>query len=302
MKNKSYSGNTLKTYQKALQSTFKQFKLQEAMNFSSSIAFYVIFSLPAVLIITTSIAGVLYEDDIVRNNLIEQFQLVFGEESATAIDRVLQNANETSSSFWARIAGFIMLLISATTVFVSLQDGINRVWGVKAKPDKNLFFFFKNRALSLAMAGSIGFLMLVSLLAEAVINIFDEVILDVLEVSSFSVVSIANTLVSVAVTTVVFACLFKVIPDAKTKWGNVWGGALLTTVLFVVGKFLIGFYLGNSSLGSVYGAAGSLVILLVWIFFSSMIVLFGAQFTAIYSEEKDGEIVPGRNAERMNKE
>ncbi len=290
----------MKDYKKALKTTLKEFKLQEAMNFSSSIAFYVIFSLPAVLIITTSIAGILYEDDIVRRNLIEQFQLLFGAESAEAIDKVLQNANESASSTWARIAGVVMLLVSATTVFVSLQDGINKVWGIKAKPDNNLFYFFKNRALSLAMAGSVGFLMLVSLLVEAAINIFDEMILDMLTISRFSIISILNILFSIVVITFVFACLFKVIPDAKTKWKNIFGGALLTTILFVAGKFLIGFYLGNSSLGSVYGAAGSLVVLLVWIFFSSMILLFGAQFTATYSKEKEGKIIPDENAEKID--
>lgn len=270
------------------------------MNFSSSIAFYVIFSLPAVLIITTSIAGVLYEDDIVRRSLIQQFQLLFGEESAKAIDRVLENANESIYSNWARLFGFVMLLISATTVFVSLQDGINKVWGVRAKPDKNVWMFFKNRALSLAMAGSIGFLMLVSLLVEAMINIFDEFILSQLEIQNFSLVTLVNFLASSVLTTFVFTCLFKVIPDVKTKWSNILGGAIFTTLLFVVGKFLIGFYLGNSSLGNVYGAAGSLVILLVWIFFSSMIVLFGAQFTAFYSRVVDGEIIPSENAEIIN--
>jgi membrane protein len=290
----------LNHYKQAFLSTITEFKLKEAMNFSSSIAFYVIFSLPAVLIITTSIAGVLYEDDIVRRSLIQQFQLLFGEESAKAIDRVLENANESIYSNWARLFGFVMLLISATTVFVSLQDGINKVWGVRAKPDKNVWMFFKNRALSLAMAGSIGFLMLVSLLVEAMINIFDEFILSQLEIQNFSLVTLVNFLASSVLTTFVFTCLFKVIPDVKTKWSNILGGAIFTTLLFVVGKFLIGFYLGNSSLGNVYGAAGSLVILLVWIFFSSMIVLFGAQFTAFYSRVVDGEIIPSENAEIIN--
>ncbi len=283
-------------YWNVLKKTGSDFEIKEAMNFSSSVAFYIIFSLPAILIIATSIAGVLYEDDIVRKNLIQQFQNLFGEQSANAIDRVLQNANDMESSFWARIVGIVMLLISATTVFVALQDGLNRVWGVKAKPDKNLFFFFKNRALSLAMAGSIGFLLLVSLLIEAIINIFDEAVLDLFSASSISFVSLINTSISAIIITSVFVCLFKVIPDVETKWRNVWGGALLTTILFGAGKFLIGFYLGNSTLGSVYGAAGSLVILLIWVYFSSIIVLFGAQFTATYSKEIEGSITPSDHA------
>ncbi len=270
------------------------------MNFSSSVAFYVIFSLPAILIISTSISGLLYEDDVVRQNLINQFEQLFGTESASAIDKVLENANESASSNWARLLGIFMIIISATTVFVSLQDGINRVWGVKAKPDKNVFMFFKNRALSLAMASSIGFLMLVSLLIEATINIFNELALDFFQASNFSIISITNTIISFVLTALVFSCLFKVIPDAETRWKNVFGGALFTTSFFVAGKFLIGFYLGNSSLGNVYGAAGSLVVLLVWIFFSCLIVLFGAQFTATYSKAMEGEISPDDNAQLID--
>lgn len=267
------------------------------MNYSSSIAFYLIFSLPAILIITIYIAGSFYEDQVVRDSLLEQFNNFFGQQSAEAIDKILRNVNEASDSVINRIIGFLTLIVSATTVFVSLQDGINKVWGIVAKPDSNLYRVLKNRLLSLAMAVSVGFLLLVSLVIEASLNFFDSKVIEIFSESEFYIANTISFSFSVIVTTSVFACLFKIIPDAEVKWKNVWMGALITTVLFGIGKYMIGFYLGVSSFGSVYGAAGSLVILLTWIFYSSMIVLFGAQFTAVYSEEIEGGINTSENAE-----
>jgi membrane protein len=284
-------------YWKIFKKTLSEYGVQDAMNYSSSIAFYLIFSLPAILIITIYIAGSFYEDQIVRDSLLEQFNNFFGQQSAEAIDKILRNVNEASDSVINRIIGFLTLIISATTVFVSLQDGINKVWGIVAKPDSNLYRVFKNRLLSLAMAVSVGFLLLVSLVIEASLNFFDSKVIEVFSESEFYIANTISFSFSVIVTTSVFACLFKIIPDADVKWKNVWMGALITTVLFGIGKYMIGFYLGVSSFGSVYGAAGSLVILLTWIFYSSMIVLFGAQYTAVYSEELQGGIKTSENAE-----
>lgn len=284
-------------YWKIFKKTLSEYGIQDAMNYSSSIAFYLIFSLPAILIFTIYIAGSVYDDQVVRNSLLEQFNNFFGQQSAEAIDRILRNVNEASDSVVNQVIGFITLIVSATTVFVSLQDGINKVWGIVAKPDSNLYRVLKNRLLSLAMAVSVGFLLLVSLVIEASLNFFDSKVIEVFSESEFYIANTISFSFSVIVTTSVFACLFKIIPDAEVKWKNVWMGALITTVLFGIGKYMIGFYLGVSSFGSVYGAAGSLVILLTWIFYSSMIVLFGAQFTAVYSEEIEGGIKTSDNAE-----
>ncbi|MEP2446494.1 MAG: YihY/virulence factor BrkB family protein [Balneola sp.] len=284
-------------YWKIFKKTLSEYGVQDAMNYSSSIAFYLIFSLPAILIITIYIAGSVYEDQVVRDSLLEQFNNFFGQQSAEAIDKILRNVNEASDSVINRIIGFITLIVSATTVFVSLQDGINKVWGIVAKPDSNLYRVLKNRLLSLAMAVSVGFLLLVSLVIEASLNFFDSKVIEIFSESEFYIANTISFSFSVIVTTSVFACLFKVIPDAEVKWKNVWMGALITTVLFGIGKYMIGFYLGVSSFGNVYGAAGSLVILLTWIFYSSMIVLFGAQYTAVYSEEIEGGIKTSENAE-----
>tara|TARA_R110002124_G_scaffold282524_3_gene457730 strand:- start:168 stop:1046 length:879 start_codon:yes stop_codon:yes gene_type:complete len=282
-------------YWNILKRTVKEYSITDAMDFSSSIAFYLIFSLPAILIIAMAIAGSVYEDQVARDTLLQQFQTFFGDQSAEAIDKVLTNINEGHKSLIVRIIGFVTLVVSATTVFVSLQEGINKIWGVQSKKEKNLYNFFKNRLISLAMAVSVGFLLLVTLIIDATLSFFDQQLINLLSESGFYIASATNIGLSILVTTAVFACLFKVIPDANVQWKNVWMGAFITTLLFTAGKYLIGFYLDSSSFGDVYGAAGSLVILLTWIFYSSMMVLFGAQFTAVYSEEIERKIVPKKN-------
>ena len=222
-------------------------------------------------------------------------------ESAEAINKILTNVSEASNSILAQVLGFITLIVSATTVFVSLQDGINQVWGLQSKTDKSFYNVIKNRLLSLAMAVSVGFLLLVTLVVDTSLNFFDERIIAIFSEEGFYIANAVSILISIVVTTGVFACLFKVIPDAEVKWKNVWMGAFVTTVFFGIGKLLIGFYLSKSSFGSVYGAAGSLVILLTWIFYSSMVVLFGAQFSAVYSDEIEGGISPTKNAKLLDK-
>ncbi|HCT55280.1 MAG TPA: ribonuclease BN [Balneola sp.] len=288
-------------YWKVLKKTFKEYSITTAMDYSSSIAFYLIFSLPAILIISLTIAGSIYEDEVARQTLLSQFETLFGMESAEAINKILTNVSEASNSILAQVLGFITLIVSATTVFVSLQDGINQVWGLQSKTDKSFYNVIKNRLLSLAMAVSVGFLLLVTLVVDTSINFFDERIIAIFSEEGFYIANAVSILISIVVTTGVFACLFKVIPDAEVKWKNVWMGAFVTTVFFGIGKLLIGFYLSKSSFGSVYGAAGSLVILLTWIFYSSMIVLFGAQFSAVYSDEIEGGISPTKNAKFLDK-
>lgn len=279
-------------YWEILKKTVKEYKIQEAMNYSSSIAFYLIFSLPAILVITVSVASSAYADEVVRINLIQQFQNLFGTESAEVIDRILSNAEGIGSSIITKIIGLVTLLISATTVFAALQDGLNSVWGLESKPEKNLFNFIKNRLLSLAMAISVGFLLLISLGIDTFLSLSDEILINTFSESIFNLVTVLNVVFSFIIITLVFASILKILPDAKIGWKDVLSGALLTTVMFSIGKYAIGYYLGTSNLMNVYGAAGSFVLLLVWVYFSSMILFFGATYTEVYFVEKHGEITP----------
>ena len=288
-----------------LKKTIKEFVEDTPLNYSSTIAFYVIFSLPAILMIVVSIGGSAYEDQVVRENLLTQIQNLFGSESSAAVEKVLENASASGSGFITKLVGFIALGFSATTVFISLQDGINRIWNIKPKPEKDWVNFLKNRLISLAMVVSIGFLLLVSLGIDTLLAVFQDFIESSFSELTFLVVSGINLLFSFLVITLVFALIFKILPDALVQWKDVWIGAAFTTFLFISGKFLMGFYLGSSAFGSVYGAAGSLVLLLLWVFFSAIIALLGAQFTFVYARERGRHIKPKKHAvfiEQVEKE
>lgn len=281
-------------YWRVTKETMKKFIEDNPLNYSSSIAFYVVFSMPAILIIVISITGSAYQDQAVRQSVIEQIQMLFGAGSAATVERVMANAHLSGSTALARVIGIITLLFSATTVFVSLQNGLNYIWGIKPKPGRDLINFFLDRLLSLAMVISIGFILLVSLVIDALIGAFNAALSN--WCSAAYIITSVNLLVSIGVITLIFALIFKILPDARIKWKDVWVGAFVTTLLFTVGKFLIGFYLGNSSLSDIYGAAGSLVLLLVWVYYSSVIVLFGAEFTYVYSQEIGDRIRPSKYA------
>lgn len=273
-----------------------EFFKEDPMSYSASIAFYTIFSLPAILIIMVTVAGSAYEQQDVQGSLMEQIETLIGTESAKEVKLILENAKGTATSTVAKIVGIATLLFSATTVFVSMQNALNKIWGIRPKPEREILKFIVNRLLSLAMVISIGFLLLVSLVIDTLIIVFRDFIAEYLTGIAFELVAMANIAFSLLIITLIFAMIFKILPDAKIMWRSVWVGAFVTTLLFVLGKYLIGLYLGTSSIGSAYGAAGSLVLLLIWVYYSSLIVLFGAEFTFVYSREMGHRIRPDKNA------
>lgn len=276
--------------------TFKKFFDENPFRHSAAIAYYTIFSLPGIAIISVMIAGSFYEDETVRNELIKQVSLLMGDSSAQQVELIMSRAFQSSDSLVMEIVGAITLLISATTVFVSLQDSLNTIWNIKPKPKKEIVKFFINRLWSLAMIASIGFLILVSLTVDTLLAIVKQAMSGHLEGTSYVLVLIVNVVLSLVIITFVFALIYKVLPDAQIKWNDVWKGAMVTTGLFVVGKYLIGYYLGTSNLGDAYGAAGSLVAMLAWIYYSVLILIFGAQFTFVYNKHKGRVIRPDKGA------
>ncbi len=228
-------------YWKVLKKTLKEYKIQDAMNYASSIAFYLIFSLPAILVITVSIASAAYADEVVRTNLIQEFQNLFGTESAEVINRILSNAGGIGSSWVTKIIGLVTLLVSATTVFAALQDALNNIWGLESKPEKNLINFIKNRLLSIAMAISVGFLLLISLVIDTFLSISEEVLINTFSQSVFTLVTVLNVCVGFMIITFVFASILRILPDAKIGWKDVLSGAILTTFIFSIGKYAIGY-------------------------------------------------------------
>lgn len=269
---------------------------EDPWTWSASIAFYVIFSLPAIVLITMSVAGSLYEDRVVRDNLLDQAAGLFGPESAVTIGELLNFAGATSAAPLAEIAGIGVLMFSATTVVVTLQNSLNTLWEIRPRPEKTVLKFITHRLLSLAMVIGMGFLLLISLFVDTFIAMFQGQVVAWFSGAYWYLIAGANALFSLAVITGVFAMIFRVLPDARIAWRDVWAGALVTALLFSLGKYLIGFYLGNSSFGDVYGAAGSMVVMLIWVYYSTLIVLVGAKFTAVYARENGREIQPDKYA------
>lgn len=275
-----------------LKKAFINFFEDDSISHASSIAFYTIFSMPAILIIALSIGAAFYEKNVVQDELINQIGRLIGGESAEEVEQILANAAFDSTSAFAKTAGIVTLIFSATTVFISLQMSLNKIWGIKSKPKRGFVKFILNRLLSLAMVGSVGFLLLVSLVIDAALVVFQDMLSRVLQGMTLDILNALNIFISLAFITVIFGLLFKVLPDAKIKWRDVWVGAVITTALFTIGKYVIGFYLGNSSFNSAYGAAGSVVIILVWVYYSTTIFLFGAELTSVYAEEFGSKIRP----------
>ncbi len=282
-----------------LKQTVLNFFQDDSFSYASSIAFYTIFSLPAILIISLSVGSTFYERDIVQKELINQVGRLVGKESAADIEEILINAALDSTGTIAKIVGIATLIFSATTVFISLQTSLNKIWGIKPKPARGFVKYIIDRLLSLAMVLSMGFLLLVSLIFDTILIFVQNGLSKVLAGWTLYFVTAFNIFISLAIITLIFAMMFKVLPDAKIKWRDVWVGSLVTTALFAAGKYLIGFYLGNSSVNSAYGAAGSLVIILIWVYYSTVIFLFGAELTSVYAEKTGSEITPYHHAVKV---
>ncbi len=279
-------------YLKIGKQTVLEFIENKPMSYSSSIAFYVILSLPAMLMIIITIAGTVFEDEVVRQTLIHEVKNLFGGESASATEKIIENTQGVGNTLIAKITGAIVLIFSATTVFISLQDGLNSIWGIKAKPEKNFIKFVLNRLLSFAMIISISFILIVSLALDTAVALLNENVFLVFKDAPISLIKAFNFVLSFFLTSGILSVILKVLPEVHIKWKDVWAGAFFTTILFTIGKYLISMYLASSSLGSIYGAAGSLVLLLIWVYYSSVILLLGAQFTVEYSRERGSLIKP----------
>jgi membrane protein len=287
--------------------TVKKFAADYPVSYSAGIAFYTIFSLPAILLISIWIAASIYDDALVRQGLIDQISALFGKESAEAVRAVISVGNEARHTLWAKVIGIGTLVLSASTVFVSLQEALNHIW--KANPGKKgrgIINFITHRLISFAMVVSLGFVLLVSLVIDTAIVLFIDFIKNYFSEVAAYIIAGVNFVISLAFVSVVMALIYKLLPDVKIKWKDVWTGAVVTALLFVTGKYLIGLYIGNSDVASAYGAAGSLVLLLVWVYYSSCILLLGAEFTYVHARyglpaANDEDIKPEKKVVRMRR-
>lgn len=276
--------------------TGTKFLAGKSFIYSSSIAYFAIFSLPAMALITVMVAGSFYEDQTVKEGMLTQISQMAGSNSAKEVERLMDKVTQNADNTLAKVISIATLIFSATTVFVTLQESINAIWGIKPEPKRGVVKFLLNRLLSLAMIASLGFLVVISLVMDTVIALFRVFINQYFSEVAYYLLWLLNTFISGAIIATVFALIYMVLPDAKIQWRSVWVGALITTILFFLGKYLIGLYLNTSNLSASYGAAGSLVALLAWVYYSVLILLFGAQFTSSYTQHAGGSIEPSGQA------
>jgi len=289
----------LKTTWEITKLTFSDFIEDAALDRAAMIGFYTIFSLPAVLIITIRIAGAVFGNDAVRGQVVQQISGIVGHDSAAQIQSIIENASLSPASTMGTIVGVCTMIFTATTVFVALQDSLNTIWEVKAKPEKGWLKLVVDRVLSLALVVSLGFLLLVSLSIDILLGVVNDFLRQQLSGFAIYLITAGNILVSILISIVIFAAIFKVLPDAKIKWYNVWVGATVTAILFVLGKYVLSLYFQHEPLADTYGAAGSMVLILIWVYYTSIIFLLGAEFTQVYSRDKDQGIVPQDNAVKV---
>lgn len=276
-----------------------KFVVDNSLNYSGSIAFFTIFSLPGILIGVILVAGPVFGEQMVKGELYNQINTLVGKSSAVQIQTIIENLENAEFSYVALMIAISTLLYGSTSVFASIQDGINVIWGLRPKPKRIALKFIFNRLVSIAMVVTIGFLMLVSLSVDMIVVIFNDLLVGFFGEKSTPLIFVLEQISFSAIVFFVFVTVYKVLPDAKIKWKDVFKGALLATVLFIIGKYLIGFYLGNSSFGTAYGAAGSLVLLLIWVYYSAMILLFGAEFIEVYTRKQKRIIEPSTESVKI---
>ena len=291
----------LKTSWEMLKQTGLDWVEDKAPQLGAALAFYSVLSVAPLLLIAIAIAGLVFGEEAARGEIVAQIRGMVGEEGAVAIQEMLAHARKPGAGILATVFGIATLLFGASGVFGQLQDSLNTIWEVRPKPGGGVWGFIRSRFLSFAMVLGTGFLLLVSLVLSAVLAALGNYLGGLLP-GWAAFVQIANLLISFGVVTLLFALIFKLLPDVRIAWKDVWVGAALTAFLFTVGKFLIGLYLAHAGAGSAYGAAGSLVVLVLWIYYSAQILFFGAEFTQVYAKQYGSQIVPAANAMPVTEE
>ena len=277
--------------------TASEWSEDKASMLAAALAYYTIFALAPLLVIVISVASLVFSGDQAQQTLLTQVEQTVGPQAAGIVQTMINNQGGQSSGIIATIIGFATLAVGATGVFAQLQSALNQIWEVELKPDTGIVHTLKIRALALGIVLVIGFLLLVSLVLSSLLAAFGGFLSGALPGGEV-LWRILNFALSLGVITLLFAMIFKYLPDVKVAWGDVWVGAFVTALLFGLGRFLISFYISNSSTASTYGAAGSLIVLLLWIYYSAQILLFGAEFTQVYGRRFGSGIEPDEHAMR----
>ncbi|RED26497.1 membrane protein [Flavobacterium cutihirudinis] len=285
-----------------LKNTFLEFNDDNAIKLSAALAYYTIFALPPLLIIIITICGVFFGEEAVTGELYGQINGLVGNGAASQIQEAIKNVQLSGDNVFATVFGVVMLLIGASGVFAEIQSSINFIWGLRAKPDKGVKKFIQNRLMSFSMIVSVGFLMLVSLFISTTLDLLSTRLKVYFPESTVYLFYVINIIIVLASISTLFAIIFRTLPDGKIRWKDAFIGSGVTAILFMIGKFAIGLYLGNSTVASVYGAAGSVIIILVWVYYSAIILYFGAEFTKVYAKSYGEKIYPNEYSVEIAKE
>jgi membrane protein len=283
---------TIKAFFKIAGSAFGRWWGKDPFMQSAVIAYYAIFSMPGLLVIVISIGSLFFKKDAITGQLYTQISSIMGIETARQIQDMIISISQTNKSVLATIIGIIAVLLGATGVFVELQKALNVIWEVKAKPRRAVFTVIRTRLFSFGLILSVGFLLLISLTITTIIAIIGNWVMNHWPNIVLIIFYVLNFIISFGVVMILFALLFKILPDAKIQWKHLWWGSILTAFLFILGKTAIGFYLSKTNPGSAYGAAGSIVLILLWVSYSSMIFFYGAEFTRAYADYFTGRVPP----------
>lgn len=282
-----------------LKNSANKYKKDNPVRLAGTTAYFAVFAMAPIIIIVVSVLGILLDQESIQEKIYTEIQNLIGEQGKEYIRSLVSNFEGTKRNITGTIIGFVIFIFTSTTFFTVLQRSLNYVWRIRAKPSSGFLKFLKDRLISLAFIISFGFIMLVSLLVDVVLAFLGDYLAGLFPGITLHLMELVNIIISFAVITFIFAMIFKYLPDAVIKWKETWVGALITAVLFTGGKWLIGFAIGSTNIGVMYGAAGSLVIILLWIFYSSIVFFFGAEITQQYAEMYEHDILPKGHAVRI---
>ncbi len=286
----------VKRFLRLLKVALVEFSNDNGLKLSASLSYYTIFALGPILIILISLAGIFFGRAAVQGKIYYQLSGLVGSSTALQIQQIITNIEQTKHNVTGAIIGVIILLIGATGVFTEIQGSINYIWSVKPKPKKGIIKFIINRILSFSLLVSVGFLLMVSLLANSIMDLLLDHLKRYFASGTVYLFYITNVVIIYIVTTLLFTVIFKILPDASIKLKDAFKGSCFTAFLFLLGKFLIGIYVGKSSINYTYGAAASVIIILSWVYYSSIILYFGAEFTRMYAIMHGSGIKPNSTA------
>ncbi|RKD20329.1 ribonuclease BN [Pelobium manganitolerans] len=287
---------TFRDYPKILKETFSAFMDDKGLKLSASLAYYTIFSLAPMLIVLLSVGGLFYGQEALQGKVFSQINDFVGNDAAIFIQNTLQKLELSGKGTVAIVTGIVTLVIGASGIFVEIQDSINTIWRVKAVPKKGWVKLLINRVLSLSMIASLGFILIVSLLINSLVLVFSDMLSKYLPDFTLIFIDVINLGITFIVLMVLFGIIYKVLPDVEISWRQIRSGAFFTALLFMLGKYLIGLYIQYAAVGDIYGAAGTVVVIAVWVYYSAAILFFGAEFTWAHAKIRGDYIQPSKHA------